>query len=107
MYIVTVDDVGLLLRKLREVQYEAKRFGINLGLKNTDIEAVCKPSNHGRTPQECLQHVLSLWQKHPCEQHTWKILVQALRLSGEQVIANRIEKSYTLAQSGMIDVLLV
>ena len=92
--------MGLLLRKLREVQYEAKRIGINLGLKIGDIENVCKQSH--KTPHECLQHVFILWKRQPSKQCTWKILVRALKLSGEIVIADRIERSYTLDQPGKI-----
>ena len=96
-----MDHVGLLLRKLREVQYEAKDFGIKLGLKNSDIEAVCKPFH--KTPRECLQQVFSLWLKQPSKHRTWAVLLQALRCDGEQVIAN----TYTLDQSGMINLLSV
>ena len=100
LFIVTIDNIGLLLRKLKEVQYEAKEFGTRLGLKNSDINAVCKPNY--KSPHECLQHMFSLWQKQSSEKRTWKKLVQALKLEGEQVIAGRIEKTHTLDQSGMI-----
>ena len=103
--IVTMDHVGLLLHKLREVQYEAKDFGIKLGLKNSDIEAIYKQSH--KTPRECLQQVFSLWLKQPSKHRTWAVLLQALRRDGEQVIANTIERRYTLDQSGMIDLLSV
>ena len=94
-----------MLRKLKEVQYEAKNVGISLGLKNEDIEVVCK-SPH-KTPHECLQCVFVEWLKLDSIQRTWEILVQALRCGGDHVVANSIENSYTLDQSGMIDLLLL
>ena len=44
-----------------------------------------------------------LWLQQPSQQHTWGILVKALRRDGEHVIADTIERKYTLDQSGMID----
>ena len=106
-FLVTIDHVALLFRKLREVQYEARHVGINLGLKNGDIEAVCKQSH--KTPHECLQDVFTLWLKLLSKQRTWKILVQALRSGREHVLADGIANRYrsTLDQSGMIDLLSV
>ena len=95
--------MGLLLCKLREIQYEARHLAIKLGLNNINIETVGEQYNLSTTPHEFLQCIFSLWQKQPSHQRTWKILVQALRSSDEQVIADRIERMYTLDQSGMID----
>ena len=95
--------MGLLLCKLREIQYEARHLAIKLGLNNINIETVGEQYNLSTTPHEFLQRIFSLWLKQPSHQRTWKILVQALRSSDEQVIADRIERMYTLDQSGMID----
>ena len=101
--LVTIDHVGLLLYKLKEIQYQAKDFGITLGLKyNADIQAVCRQSHEA--PHECLQKVFSLWLQQPSQQRTWGILVKALRRDGEHMIADTIESKYTpLHQFGMID----
>ena len=71
---------------------------------NADIQAVCRQSHEA--PHECLQKVFSLWLQQPSQQRTWEILVKALRRDGEHVIANTIERRYTLDQSGMIDILV-
>ena len=64
------DDVGLLLHKLRDVQYEVMQFGIKLGLKINDIEAVCvRPI---KMKLNCQVNVFFSWLKLPSQHRTWK-----------------------------------
>ena len=104
---VTIDHVGLLLHKLRGVQYEVMQFGIKLGLKINDIEAVCiRPIKMKRN---CQVNMFFSWLKLPSQHRTWKILVHALKRGSEQEIADTIERRYILRldEPGMTDILII
>ena len=103
-FVVTNNHLGLLFYNLSELQCDAKDFGLKLGLKYNEIEAVIKKSLMIKTPHDCLQHVFVLWLKQPSQNCTWQNLVKALRNVGEQTIANKIEERYSLNldESGMV-----
>ena len=86
---LTVDDLRVLMKELKDVRAEWYNIGVQLGVSIGTLDAIEKQYSD---PSDCLRKTLTTWLKSSTP--GWTYVVDALNIVGEARLAADLEHKY-------------
>ena len=86
---LTVDDLRVLMKELKDVRAEWYNIGVQLGVSVGTLDAIEKQYSD---PSDCLRKTLTTWLKSSTP--GWTNVVDALNIVGEARLAAKLEHTY-------------
>ena len=89
---LTVDDLRVLMKELKDVRAEWYNIGVQLGVGVRTLKAIKNQCLN--VPFDCLEETLTEWLKTCLSPPTWTNVVDALSVVGEARLAADLEHKY-------------
>ena len=96
---LTVDNLRLLMKELKDVRAEWYNIGVQLGVSVGTLKAIKNQCLN--VPFDCLEETLTEWLKTCLSPPTWTNVVDALSVVGEARLAADLEHKYCQNTGGL------